>query len=140
MAQARTRATPSRLFAGYRPLPGVPDELVDATGAMRPAWSGLIAHLESLKPDEIARNIARGEQYLRDAGVFFRNYGATTLSTRDWPLSPLPILLPQAEWDGIAQGLTERADLLETVVADLYGENRLVARRASPRPAGGRKP
>ncbi len=118
--------TASHLLAGYRPLPGVPDELIDATGAMRPAWAGLIGHLESLKADEIARNIARGEQYLRDAGVFFRNYGAASLSTRDWPLSPLPILLPQDEWDGITAGLIERADLLETVVADLYGENRLV--------------
>ena len=92
MAQVRKSTAASRLFAGYRPLPGVPDELVDGTGAMRPAWADLVAHLDGLKPAEIARSIARGEQYLRDAGVFFRNYGATTLSTRDWPLSPLPIL------------------------------------------------
>ena len=93
---------------------------------MRPAWAGIIAHLDALSPQDIARNIARGEQYLRDAGVFFRTYGAGQ-SERDWPFSPLPILLPEAEWAQIAEGLIERADLLETVVADLYGDNRLVA-------------
>jgi uncharacterized circularly permuted ATP-grasp superfamily protein/uncharacterized alpha-E superfamily protein len=46
---------------------------------------------------------------------------------RDWPFSPVPILLPEAEWREVAAGLIERADLLERVVADLYGENRLVA-------------
>ena len=126
MARAQSKAGKPRLFAGYRPLPGVPDELVDRAGAMRPAWGPLIAHLDALTPAQIGRNVARGEQYLRDAGVFFRSYGAAQ-AERDWPFSALPILLPEAEWAQIAAGLTERADLLETVVADLYGENRLVA-------------
>lgn len=115
------------LFDSYRPLPGVPDELCDETGRMRPGWSGLIRHLSKLKPDEIAHDFARGDQYLTDAGVFFRSYGDTTLSGRDWPFSPIPIILPEAEWSSISQGLIQRADLLERVVADLYGDNRLVA-------------
>jgi uncharacterized circularly permuted ATP-grasp superfamily protein/uncharacterized alpha-E superfamily protein len=105
----------------------VPDELVDPQGRMRPVWAPLIAHLDSLGKDRIQRDVARGEQYLRDAGVFFRAYGASSATERDWPFSPLPILLPDAEWAQIAEGLAERADLLETVVADLYGANRLVA-------------
>ena len=115
------------LFDSYRPLPGVPDELCDEAGRMRPGWSGLIRHLSRLKPDEIAHDFARGDQYLTDAGVFFRSYGDTTLSGRDWPFSPVPIILPEAEWSRISQGLIQRADLLEQVVADLYGDNRLVA-------------
>ncbi len=126
MPRAQPRPAKGRLFASYRPLPGVPDELVAPDGTMRPAWAGIIAHLEALSPQDIGRNIARGEQYLRDAGVFFRTYGAGQ-SERDWPFSPLPILLPEAEWAQITDGLSERADLLEAVVADLYGENRLVA-------------
>jgi uncharacterized circularly permuted ATP-grasp superfamily protein/uncharacterized alpha-E superfamily protein len=94
---------------------------------MRPVWAPLIAHLDSLGKDRIQRDIARGEQYLRDAGVFFRTYGTSSPAERDWPFSPLPILLPEAEWAQIADGLAERADLLETVVSDLYGANRLVA-------------
>ncbi|MFU8882611.1 MAG: circularly permuted type 2 ATP-grasp protein [Rhodobacterales bacterium] len=125
LAQSSTDAM--RLFHSYRPLPGVPDELVCEGGAMRPGWAGLIAHLSGLGPDEIAHDFARGDQYLTDAGVFFRSYGDTSLSGRDWPFSPIPIILPQAEWSGITAGLMQRADLLEQVVADLYGPNRLVA-------------
>jgi uncharacterized circularly permuted ATP-grasp superfamily protein/uncharacterized alpha-E superfamily protein len=115
------------LFQHYRPLPGVPDELCDGTGRMRPGWADLIAHLSRLKPEEIVHDFARGDQYLADAGVFFRSYGDTTLSGRDWPFSPVPIILPEAEWSRISAGLIQRADLLEQVVADLYGDNRLVA-------------
>ena len=115
------------LFQRYRPLPGVPDELCDEAGRMRPGWSGLLAHLSRLSPDEIAHDFARGDQYLADAGVFFRSYGDTTLTGRDWPFSPVPIILPEAEWSSISAGLIQRADLLEQVVDDLYGDNRLVA-------------
>ncbi len=120
------------LFTRYRALPGVPDELVDAQGLMRPAWAGLIAHLSALSPEKIAAAFARGEQHLADTGVFFRTYGDRTGAGRDWPFSPVPILLPEAEWSGIAAGLVQRADLLERVVADLYGPNDLVAQGHLP--------
>lgn len=116
-----------RLFHSYRPLPGVPDELCDETGRMRPGWADLIAHLSRLSPEDLAHDFARGDQYLADAGVFFRSYGDTSLAGRDWPFSAVPIILPDTEWSKISAGLIQRADLLEQVVADLYGPNKLVA-------------
>ena len=123
----KTQAGKQRLLQGYRALPGVPDELVDGAGAMRPVWAGLIDHLSGLTSAEILRDFARGDQHLADAGVFFRQFGDTSLGGRDWPFSPVPVLLGEAEWRAIEAGLIQRADLLETVVADLYGDNRLVA-------------
>lgn len=114
------------ILEGYVPLPGVADELVDHQGNIRPAWHGLMDHLQGLGPEERQRGFARGAQYLRDAGVFVRHYGEGS-SPRDWPLSPVPVIQPSREWQALADGLAERADLLETVVADLYGDNRLVA-------------
>ena len=125
-AQAKSTAN-SGLFADYRPLPGVPDELVDEQGQMRPAWAGLIDHLSGLTPAQIARDFARGDGHLADAGVFFRKYGDTSIGGRDWPYSPVPIVLHDTEWTKLAAGLIQRADLLEQVVADIYGPNRLVA-------------
>ena len=125
MARPKAQANPS-LFADYRPLPDVPDELVDANGLMRPAWAGLINHLSQLTPAQIAHDFARGDQHLADAGVFFRPYGDASIAGRDWPYSAVPIILHDSEWADIAAGLVQRADLLEQVVADLYGANRLV--------------
>lgn len=112
-------------LSGYAPIPGAPDELVDPDGRMRPVWSDLIGHLASRSPEQLDAQFARGASYLREAGVFYRQYGDADRSERDWPLSPVPVLIPESEWTAIADGLKQRADLLELILADLYGENGL---------------
>ena len=46
---------------------------------------------------------------------------------REWPLSHIPVVISEGDWQAIADGLVQRAELLEKVVGDLYGENRLVS-------------
>lgn len=111
---------------GYAPLAGVPDELMDADGAIRPAWRPFIDQFRRLTPAETRRAFARADQYLDDAGVFFRQYGDGDSRERAWPLSHVPVIVDEAEWQAIADGLVQRAALLERVAADLYGRNRLV--------------
>lgn len=115
----------ARLLARYHPLPDVADELLDASGAVRPAWRSFINHVAQMSPEDIARRIGQGDQYLRDAGVFFRQYG-TDKEERAWPLSHVPVIVHESEWASITEGLIQRADLLERIVADLYGDQRLV--------------
>lgn len=120
------------LLRRYHPLPGVPDELMDATGQMRPIWGKFIRYLSQMDRAELLARFQRGNQYLRDAGVFYRKYGEESTAERDWPLSPVPVLVSDADWQQISYGLIQRADLLERVVADLYGPNDLVAQRHLP--------
>ena len=126
-SNAATKSLTSRLLAGYRALEGTPDELMGPNGQIRSAWAGLISALDGMSPADLSQRITRGEQYLRDAGVFYRRYGPQDSSERDWPLSAMPVLIDENEWATINTGLTERAELLEQVVADLYGNNTLVA-------------
>jgi uncharacterized circularly permuted ATP-grasp superfamily protein/uncharacterized alpha-E superfamily protein len=117
----------ARLLAHYRPSPGAADELLDPAGRIRPVWRAFIEHLTLLAPDERSRRFARGDQYLRDAGVYFRQYSPAGPSERAWPLAHVPVLIEEAEAARIARGLVQRAELLEALCADLYGANRLVA-------------
>lgn len=114
------------LLAGYAPRNGVPDELLAPGNVIRPVWGPFIDHLAGLSHEDLQHNISRGDRYLRDAGVHYRHY-AEPDDERDWPLSHVPVLIHEDEWRTLADGLIQRADLLEKIVADLYGDNLLVA-------------
>lgn len=123
-----------RLLSGYSRLDDVPDELIGADGRIRPVWNELIQAIAAMSEDELTARMARGDQYLRDAGVFYRHYGPQDTTERDWPLSHMPLLIDESEWNVIAEGLVQRADLLERIIADLYGPNSLVADGHLPAP------
>jgi uncharacterized circularly permuted ATP-grasp superfamily protein/uncharacterized alpha-E superfamily protein len=119
------------ILSGYRPLPGVADEVLDPQGRVRPVWAPFLHYLDGLPADDLTHRFARSDQYLRDQGVFFRQYGTDGTqggtSERAWPLSHVPVLIEEEEWQTISRGLVQRAELLEGVMADLYGSGRLVA-------------
>lgn len=129
--QARKRGAPS-LVADYKLLPGVPDEMLDAAGQIRPSWAPLISALDELGHEELAGRFERADQYLRDAGVYYRKYDGAEGKERAWPLAHVPLILDESEWLTITHGLTQRAELLETIVADIYGDNQLVQRGLLP--------
>lgn len=137
---AKTRETRSDFLSGYATNPGVADELFDVRGTMRPVWVPFMDELSKLTPDQIAAQFARGDQYLRDAGVFYRQYGGEAQQDRDWPLSHIPVILHESEWVQICDGLAQRADLLERVVADIYGDATLVRDGHLPAELVGRNP
>ena len=124
---------PASLAESYRPLPGVTDEMVAADGSIRPHWLPFLEALAKLGPGGIARRFASADKYLRDSGVYYRVYAdGAGGSERPWPLSHVPLIIDPAEWDHLERGLIQRAELLEAIMADSYGENRLVAEGALP--------
>ncbi|HZY69037.1 MAG TPA: circularly permuted type 2 ATP-grasp protein, partial [Devosia sp.] len=127
--QRQTAGKPSRagIAAGYALLPGIPDEMMDGAGNIRPGWTELLAAFDQLGADELKDRFERADQYLRDAGVFFRKYDGAAGKERAWPLAHVPLIIEEAEWEQITHGLVQRAELLEKLVADIYGQNRLVA-------------
>ncbi|SFI53922.1 Uncharacterized conserved protein, circularly permuted ATPgrasp superfamily [Phyllobacterium sp. CL33Tsu] len=122
----------SGLLAGYQPLPNVADEMIDPSGAVRPGWESLLRRLDQIGPEKLATRFAKASQYLHDAGVYYRVYDETGTQEREWPLAHIPLLIDEHDWQSITRGLAERADLLEDIVADIYGENRLIGEGVLP--------
>jgi len=103
----------------YVPLPGVPDELIGPDGRPRRAW---LNFLHQLSADE--QSLAAVDRHLQDIGVSYRVHGESR--ERSWPMSRLPLLIEDEEWNAIAAGVTQRARVIEAMLADVYGEGRLV--------------
>src|SRR5438552_10668652 len=120
----------SRWTRDYARLPGIPDEYIGPDGAPRPAWSRFLDAFAALSPGEIERRFASADRHLREAGVTYRAPGET--ADRLWPLSHLPLIIDEADWQQLTAGIAQRAQLLEMVLRDVYGEGRLVAQGLIP--------
>ncbi|MDU3129362.1 MAG: circularly permuted type 2 ATP-grasp protein, partial [Bradyrhizobium sp.] len=114
----------------YARLPGIPDEFIGADGQPRPVWNRFADTFAALAPTDIDRRFASADRHLREAGVTYRS--PSDNAERSWPLSHLPLLIDEAEWAQLSQGIVQRAELLERVLQDIYGEGRLIASGALP--------
>ncbi len=115
-----------RLLSGYKPLTGIFDEMMDGRGRVRPHWQPFLGMLAGLDVDEIGRRFAAADRYLRNSGAYYRVYEDPAGVERPWPLSHVPLLIDPTEWAALKAGLMQRAELLETILADAYGEASLV--------------
>jgi uncharacterized circularly permuted ATP-grasp superfamily protein/uncharacterized alpha-E superfamily protein len=113
------------LLDGYVPLADAHDELMDPAGGVRAHWRPLIDAFGALGAAELDRRFAAADRHLRDAGVFHRVYGDNA-GERIWPLSHVPLVIDPQEWRALEAGIVQRAELLETLVADIYGPGNLV--------------
>jgi uncharacterized circularly permuted ATP-grasp superfamily protein/uncharacterized alpha-E superfamily protein len=121
-----------RFVSGYRLLPGVFDEMMDAEGRVRAHWQPFLSMLAALGEDEINRRFAAADRYLRDSGVFYRVYEDAAGIERPWPLSHVPLIIEPTEWTELQAGLVQRAQLLEAVLEDAYGPATLTAEGRLP--------
>ncbi|MFM0597673.1 MULTISPECIES: circularly permuted type 2 ATP-grasp protein [Paraburkholderia] len=117
-----------RLLPAYE---GHWDELRDASGALREPWR---LFFERLGEDGIGRlddHRASIAQQIRDNDISYNVY-ADNGESRPWALDLLPFLISEEEWTHIEQGVTQRAHLLNAIVADIYGPQTLLERGQLP--------
>ena len=115
----------ARWIAEYRARTARGDVLSDD-----PAWSIMFEELAAVAGDDLGLARDRVQRHAEDIGTGFRIIGES--EERPWPLSPIPLMIPAEEWRTIAAGIVQRADLLESIIADLYGDATLVARGLIP--------
>jgi uncharacterized circularly permuted ATP-grasp superfamily protein/uncharacterized alpha-E superfamily protein len=104
------------------------DELNDAQGEMRAHWRPLIGRLRADEnPDAVRRSLELTRRLIVENGVTYNVYADPQGADRPWALDPLPFVLPAAEWQAIEAGVAQRARLLDALLADIYGPQRLLA-------------
>ncbi len=103
------------------------DEL-NIDGAMRPHWRALLQRLRADEsPDTVRRSLELTRRLIVENGVTYNVYADPQGADRPWALDPLPFVLPAAEWRVIEAGVAQRARVLNALLQDLYGPQRLLA-------------
>ncbi len=105
------------------------DEVVMPDGGLRPAWRAMASLALALTPDELRRVDGEIMRFLADEGVTYVDRGT---GSQPWQLDPVPLVLDAADWGRLEVGLAQRAELLNAVLADLYGPQRLLSSGVIP--------
>jgi len=110
---------------------GVWDELRSGPAALRPAWRAFADALP-MPPDgaplatDLDRRVAQVAQQIRQDGVTHNVFSEEGVASRAWSLELLPLIIEPAEWALIESGAIQRAELMQSMLADLYGPQRLL--------------
>ena len=116
----------------YQSNPAFYDEMVASEGKIRSQWKPLIDSISAMGSEGLASRWQEGRRLLHDNGVTYNVYGDPRNTDRPWPLDPLPFVIDESEWVAIEAAVRQRATLLNALLADLYGPQRLLRKDLFP--------
>jgi uncharacterized circularly permuted ATP-grasp superfamily protein/uncharacterized alpha-E superfamily protein len=120
------------LISSYTPASARYDEMLAAAKAPRAHWQSLFQQLAATSSDTLRERVQWVRREVRENGVTYNVYADPEGAVRPWELDMLPFILPAAEWAGIEAAIRQRATLLNQVLVDVYGEQRLLAEGLLP--------
>jgi uncharacterized circularly permuted ATP-grasp superfamily protein/uncharacterized alpha-E superfamily protein len=108
------------------------DELHDGAGAVRPHWQRIAAAFGAMAPDEYQHRVDSATRMVRENGVTYNVYDEAAGLGRPWQLDIAPFVISPDDWAAIEAGVLQRARLANAILADIYGEQRLLREGTVP--------
>jgi uncharacterized circularly permuted ATP-grasp superfamily protein/uncharacterized alpha-E superfamily protein len=105
------------------------DEVVGPDGTLRPGWKMLAETAVQLTDADLRRVSGDIERFLANDGV---TYTPPEEEPGPWRLDPIPLIIDAAEWAQLEIGLAQRTELLNAILVDLYGPQRLLSSGVLP--------
>lgn len=107
------------------------DELRLEDGGIRPVWQAFADHLGA-PLEELSRRQSLLAKQIQEDGITYNVYNAQGGPSRPWSLEPLPLIIPADEWEALEHGVAQRARLLNQVLHDVYGEQKVLKEALLP--------
>ncbi|CAI8878838.1 circularly permuted type 2 ATP-grasp protein [Pseudomonas sp. IT-P176] len=120
------------LLDRYPLTAGTYHELLDDSGAVRTHWRRLFEQVQRSSPAQLVQRQALLARQIQENGVTYNVYADPKGADRPWELDLLPHVIAAEEWQHLSAGIAQRARLLNAVLADLYGPQRLIAEGLLP--------
>ncbi|OUW77839.1 MAG: hypothetical protein CBD74_11970 [Saprospirales bacterium TMED214] len=117
-------------FAKYKSGEGRYDEYLTRDGKPRAAWRPIANYLDQLGQQGIDACAMEATQLVHESGANFRVTRDTKV--RPWQLDIVPFVLDAKSWKLLEAGLQQRVRVLEAVLADMLGPQRLFKERILP--------
>ena len=125
------RKSTARLWR-YVPQPGHWDEALTPGGFPRRHWRELLVSLARMTPEQLSRRWQTGQHLIQTNGITYNVYGDPQGKERPWNLDLIPLVIAAKEWDHVERSIIQRATLLNAMLGDLYGPQKLIHERHLP--------
>jgi uncharacterized circularly permuted ATP-grasp superfamily protein/uncharacterized alpha-E superfamily protein len=89
-------------------------------------WSEFLQHLGPQGLGDMNTRMAQLERQVRDNGISYNVYADADRPQRPWSLDLFPLMVDALSWQQIEAGVLQRMRLLEHIMFDAYGPQRLV--------------
>ena len=117
---------PRELLSQYTSVASRYDEMFADARTPRGHWERMLQHLSSTTPDAMRELSQWVQRQVRENGITYNVYADAEGADRPWELDLLPLIIPADEWAGIEAAIVQRATLLNRILCDVYGEQRLL--------------
>jgi uncharacterized circularly permuted ATP-grasp superfamily protein len=115
----------------YATALGCYDQLSGSSQELLPHEQKLLQTLEKLGTLRLEKRRKEAQRLLRE-NVATHNFFSGPEHPRSWQFDPIPLIISSADWTQIEQGLVQRAELLNLILADIYGPQKLVEKGLLP--------
>jgi uncharacterized circularly permuted ATP-grasp superfamily protein/uncharacterized alpha-E superfamily protein len=115
----------------YETTLGRYDELGGGNHKLQPHEQKLLETLEKLGTKRLEKRRKEAQRLLRE-NVAIHNFFSTPENPRSWKFDPIPLIISSDDWALIERGLIQRAELLNLILADIYGPQKLVEKGLLP--------
>lgn len=112
-------------LSAYQPPPNTYDEFRDTDG-VRPKWSLLVDSINSFSVETRSKLWERADEFVHDNGVTYNVFQGDESASRPWEMDLFPFVFSRDEWASIQRGVTQRTQLLNAIVNDIYGSQSLI--------------
>jgi len=102
------------------------DEMLSQSKDINPVWTNLLSNIQMMGVDGLVSRQNDIDWHITENGVTYNVYNDPQGLNRPWKLNVMPSLIHENEWYSIEKGIKQRAELLNLVLKDIYGNRDLI--------------
>ena len=123
---------PASILPGYLVNQYSYNEMLGKDGNARLHWQAFFQSFTQMGIAEVQNRHNEILRLLKENGVTYNIYGDSNVVNRDWNVDAIPFIISKEEWEKAEAALIQRAELLNLLLQDIYGDQKVIKKGIIP--------
>jgi uncharacterized circularly permuted ATP-grasp superfamily protein/uncharacterized alpha-E superfamily protein len=108
------------------------DELLNTNLEINENWTQLVSNITTIGAEKFDQIQSEIDWLMVENGVTYNVYNDPNGLNRPWELNAIPFIIHENEWSVVEKGIQQRAELLNLILKDIYGDRKLIKDKIVP--------